>query len=398
MNLNPQTGGPRTAAPRSRKVFFVAGEVSGDIQTAHLIEELRRRDPHVELMGVGGSRMAAAGMSVVLDSTQWGVIGHAASLLRAPGLLRALHAVAAAVRRIRPQVLVLVDFPGFNLRLAQILRTEVPILYYFPPMVSVRLGNRAASIAALGMRLLTVFPFEEAAYRAAGANEVFIGHPAVDTVRPRHDAAVRRARLGLTEQVPVVGLLPGSRPQEIAAHLPVMVAAATTLGRMHRDLQFVLPVPADHLRPHVDRVLDASPLPVHVTGDVYDAMAECTVLMATSGSVTLEAALLGVPMVVVYRLSALSWQIALRITFTRHASLPNLLAGREIVPELLQSAFTARNLTAQVDHLLTSAPRRAEMAADLHRAVSRLGPPGATARAAGELLSMLDAYDKMETP
>ncbi len=373
----------------TRRVFFVAGEVSGDIQAAHLIEELRRRDPRIETMGVGGARMAAAGMSVLFDSSRWGVIGHVEPLRRAPEFLRALRAVGAAVRRISPDVLVLVDFPGFNLRLAQALRRTVPILYYVPPMVSVRAGHRAASIAALGMRLLAVFPFEAEAYRAVGADVVFIGHPAVGAARPHYDAASRRGQLSLPAEARVVGLVPGSRAQEIAVHLPVMLETAAALRRGHHDLAFVLPLAAEHLRPDVDRVLRGSSVAAAVTTEVYDAMAECEVLMAASGTVTLEAALLGVPMVVVYRLPWLSWQVALRLMSTRHVSLPNLLAGREIVPELMQRSFTAANLTAAVERLLDSAPRRAEMAADLRAAVAHLGPPGAVGRAADELLTML---------
>jgi lipid-A-disaccharide synthase len=370
-------------------VFFVAGEVSGDIQAALLIHELTRRDPSLAVVGVGGARMTGAGATLLFDSSDWGVIGHLAPLLRAPQFLRTLRAVTAAVRRVRPHLLVLVDFPGFNLRLAAALRTEVPLLYYFPPMVSVRKGDRARRVASLGARLLATLPFEAAAYEAAGADVTFVGHPAVDTVHPRWEPGVRRSRLGLSAGSRVVGLLPGSRTQEIALFLPMMLDAAATLARRHSDLEFVLPVAAAHLRADVDRCLERAALPVRITSDVYDAMAEATVLTVASGSATLEAALLGAPMVVVYRLPWLSALIASSLLKARVVSLPNLLAGRQIVTELLQAEMTPERIARQTDELLGSPARRAVMAADLRAAAARLGPPGAVRRAADEILRML---------
>ena len=371
-------------------MFFVAGEVSGDIQAALLSRELRRRNPAIELLGVGGDRMAAAGVALLFDSADWGVIGHITPLLRARQYLRRLRDVQAAIRRVRPDLLVLVDFPGFNLALASALRGTVPVLYYFPPMVSVRRGHRARSVAALGMRLLATLPFEADAYAAAGADVTFVGHPAVDTVRPVWDPAVRRARLGLSPGSRAVGLLPGSRAQEIAALLPPMLDAARQLRERHRGLEFVVPVPAARLRPAVDRTIARAGLPVHVTADVYDVMAEAAALVIASGTATLEAAILGAPMVVVYRLPVLSALIAAALLSTRLVSLPNLLAGRQIVPELLQYRMTPRRIAGHVDTLLHSAARRTAMAADLLAAASRLGPPGAVERAATEVLTMLD--------
>jgi lipid-A-disaccharide synthase len=310
-------------------------------------------------------------------------------VLRVRQYLRRLRDVIAAVRRIQPHLLVLVDFPGFNLRVAAALRGHPPVAYYFPPMVSVRKGNRGRRIAALGMRLLATLPFEATAYEAAGADVRFVGHPAVDMVRPMWDLDIRRARLGLSAGSRVVGLLPGSRAQEVALLLPIMLDAAARLARRHRDLEFVLPVAAPHLRPAVDRYVARTTLPVRVTAAVYDAMAEASVLMAASGTATLEAAVMGVPLVVGYRLPALSALIALALLSTRRISLPNLLAGREIVPELLQNDLTPGRLAAQTGDLLESPARRAAMAADLRAAAAQLGPPGAVGRAADEVLGML---------
>ncbi|HEV8352834.1 MAG TPA: lipid-A-disaccharide synthase, partial [bacterium] len=201
----------------------MAGEVSGDIQAALLIAELKRRPHPLQITGVGGVRMADAGAALLFDSSDWGVIGHVVPVLRVRQYLRRLRDVIAAVRRIQPHLLVLVDFPGFNLRVAAALRGHPPVAYYFPPMVSVRKGNRGRRIAALGMRLLATLPFEATAYEAAGADVRFVGHPAVDMVRPMWDLDIRRARLGLSAGSRVVGLLPGSRAQEVALLLPIML-------------------------------------------------------------------------------------------------------------------------------------------------------------------------------
>src|SRR5439155_1477423 len=246
-------------------IFIVAGEVSGDMAAASLAAEIIRLDPAATLRGIGGPRMAAAGVTILAESSTWSVIGHVDPLLRLRTHLRRLRQVEEMIRRSAPALLVLVDFAAFNLRLAELLRGAFPVVYYFPPMVSVRRGNRAAKVARLRMRLL---------------------------VEP-----------------------------------PVM----------------------------------ASGLPVRVVPEIYDAMAASDVLVAATGTATLEAAVLGIPMVAVYHLPWLSWRIAKRIASVPYAALPNILAGREIVPELLQDQMRGDAIAHIVQMLLTDAQQRAAM-------------------------------------
>jgi lipid-A-disaccharide synthase len=377
---------PRPIVP---SVFMVAGEVSGDMAAASLAAELRHLDSGVALVGVGGPRMASAGVNVLINSAAWSAIGHVDPLLHLRTHLRRLRDVEQLVRRTSPTVLVLVDFAAFNLRLAEQLGGFVPIVYYFPPMVSVRRGNRAAKVARVKMRLLATLRPEAAAYAAAGADVVFVGHPAVDTVRPSMDATRAREHFGIPANAPVVGLMPGSRAQEIRAHLPALLAAADLLHHQRPDLWFVLPAPLPELADLVRPPVKASGLPVRVVTEIYDAMALCTVLIVATGTATLEAAVLGIPMVAVYRLPWLSWVIAKRIVSVQYAALPNILVGAEIVPEYLQQRMTPQAIAQAVAALLADPQRRTAMKTALHEVATALGTPGAAVRAAREVLSTL---------
>jgi len=356
---------------------------------ASLAAEIHRIDPAVTLLGAGGPRMAAAGVSVVIDSAAWSAIGHVDPLLHLRTHLRRLRRVEGRIREVSPDVLLLVDFAAFNLRLAERLAGAVPIVYYFPPMVSVRVGNRAAKVARLGMRLLVTLRREADAYRAAGGDVAFVGHPAVDAAHPSMDPVSARRRFGIPPDAPVIGLLPGSRPQEIRAHLPVMLQAAARLRDQRPDLWFVLPVPINDLVPLVSPPVASAGLPVRVAGEIYDAMAICEVVVVATGTATLEAAVLGIPMVAVYRLPWLSWVIARRLVSVGYAALPNILAGREIVPELLQDRMTPDRIVETVMALSRDPARRDAMRAALRAVASDLGPPGAAARAAQEVIAVL---------
>lgn len=372
-----------------KTVFLVAGEVSGDMQAAELAAELRRRDPSLSLVGIGGRRMAAAGVQLLQDSTTWGVIGYVDPLLRLRTYLRRLGEVESAVRTRRPGALVLVDFAAFNLRLAERLRGLVPVAYYFPPMVSVRKGDRARKVAALKMRLLATLRREADAYAAAGAEVVFVGHPATDLARRAPGKAEARRLLDIAGGVPVVGLLPGSRLQEIRSHLSVLLASAQRIARAVPEVIYVLPVPAAEIREAVTSQAAATGVPVRVTPEIHAAMRASDVLVTATGTATLEAAVLGVPMVAVYRLPWVSWMVIKRIVVIRHAALPNVLAGREIVPELLQDRMTPEGIATAVLRLLQDPVRREAVRRDLLAVAAQLGEPGAAGRAAAEVLRLL---------
>ena len=374
------------------RIFLVAGEVSGDIYGADLVAALRRLHPDSELLAIGGPRMAAAGARCLVDSSGWGVVGWLEVLPRLPAFAYRLSAARRLIDRAAPAVVVLIDFPGFNLALAQRLGRRVPIAYFVPPMVSTRRGERARRIAGLGMRLLAVFPFEAQAYRAAGADVTFIGHPAVDRVRPSGPPQEIRRTLNVPPDAPLLALLPGSRRQELRRHLPVIVRALPAVRARFPAVRAVLPVATPRHRAQVEAAMRAAAVPVALVEggapEGYDALAASDFAVITSGTATLEALCLGLPGIVIYRASPLDYAIARRIAAVRWAGLPSLLAGREVMPELLQNALTASRLASAVIDWLADARRRNQQRQDLLALRDQLGEAGAAGRAAREILRL----------
>lgn len=371
------------------RIFLLAGEVSGDIHGADLARELRALDPAVRLEGVGGARMAAAGVRLVQDSSTWGVMGWVDAARQAGTFLRRLNQIHARLLAEPPGVLVLIDFPGFNVTLLRRVRGRIRVVYYVPPMVSVRRGQRARRVAALGARLLAIFPFEADAYRGAGGDVMFVGHPAVDLRDAVDPADQVRARLRIAASSPVLGLLPGSRQQELDSLLEPMLDAARSVRAASPDLRVLLAVASPIFRDRIDAAVSSSGVPVTVVEGARDVMAASTVLLMASGTATVEAMVLGVPMVVTYRSSWVNWWMAHLAVSTHWASIPNILAGESVVPELLQGRATSADMSAALRALLRDPTGLAVMRGRLERLAAALGPPGAARRAAVEVLTAL---------
>jgi lipid-A-disaccharide synthase len=382
------------ANARSR-LLFIAGEVSGDHQGALLAAALRRHRPGLAIAGVGGPEMAAAGVDVLAQSLRWGVIGYVEAYLRLPAFALRFWTLVRLIKWYRPDLLVLVDFPGMNRELVQHFSGRLPMVYFVPPQTTFRRGITAARMARAAVRLLTVLPFEVEAYKRAGADVVFVGHPAVDIVAAARPSPERlRAEWGI-DPGPVLGLLPGSRAQEIRHLLPPMLAAARDV-RVDRPVQWLLPVAAPFLRAGIARAVAESGAPVRlIDGRALDVMRVADLLVVASGTATAEAACVGVPMVVVYRLSRLSEWIVRRFVVTPGVyetgfSIPNLVMGRRIVPELFNEEVTGPRIRIEVERLLIDGVARTRMCDDLAEVRRRLGPPGVLDRASEETLRVLD--------
>src|SRR5437879_11249116 len=285
--------------------MLVAGEASGDLHGAALCHALRELDPSCRLFGMGGARMAAEGMKILVDVTARAVTGGSEAFGQVPRLYRAYRELRSVLEGPeRPAVLVLIDFPEFNLRLARAARrARVPVVYFIPPQVWAWRGGRVRTIRRVVSLVLAVFPFEPAIYRRAGVPVEFVGHPVLDAVVGAPDRATARRELGLGEHARVVGLLPGSRREEVARTLPLMRAAAAVVAAVRPDVRFLLAlaptVGAADVRQHVGAV----PRIEVVSDSTYAVMRACDLLLVTSGTATLEAGVLGTPMVVCYRLS-----------------------------------------------------------------------------------------------
>jgi len=364
------------------------GEASGDLYAGALARELLALDPAIAIAGLAGPRFAAAGGVLVEDYRGVNASGLIEPFARLPRLVAAKHRMIEAARAHVPDALVLIDFSGFNLRLAPAFkRLGVPIVYYISPQIWAWRPKRLATIARLVDRVLVIFPFEEAIYREAGVPVEFVGHPLVDlAAQPAPRAEFLRA-LGLDASAPTVAILPGSRKGEVARILPDLAASAERIRAAVPAAQFVV-ARAAHLDDALFDVVSARRLDrMAIVEDRADAvLAAADVALTASGTATVQCALHDTPMVIVYRVSPLSYRLLRRLVKVDAIGMVNLIAGERIVPELVQDAFTPEAVAREAVSMLTDSARAAGVREGLARVRSRLGGPGASRRAAEAIL------------
>jgi lipid-A-disaccharide synthase len=369
-------------------IMIVAGEASGDLHGAGLCTALRTLAPGTRVFGMGGERMRAAGAELLADVSRRAGVGGTEVVSSVPGLYRVFRRMRAALEREPPSVLVLIDFPEFNLRLARAARRAgVPVVYFVPPQIWVWRARRIRTIRRLVSLVLAVFPFERAFYREAGVPVEFVGHPLVDALASAPTRAEARRALGLADDALVVGLLPGSRHGEASRLLPPMTAATERLRARRPEARFVLAQAQTLDDALVQQAVAGAPA-IHVVRDAtYAVMRAADLLLVASGTATLEAALLGTPMVVCYRVSRASELMVRLLIRVPWINLVNLTLGRAVVPELrLRHELTVDRLVEEAQRLIESpAARQAQSAAfaELH---GQLGEPGVMMRAARKIL------------
>jgi lipid-A-disaccharide synthase len=371
-------------------LLLSAGEASGDMYAARLATALRQR-ADLQIFGMGGPQMRAAGVDIVADYSEVSVVGITEILSHLPSLIRAMRHLVGAAERRQPALAILTDFPGFHLRLARKLKARgIRNAYYICPQFwawrpwRVRIVRRRFAVA------LCIFPFEEKFYGDAGVPVKFIGHPLVGAVHPSVDRATFLKEQRLNPERPVVAVLPGSRSAELKQHLPVLHEAC---ARIYRESQAQFVVAAAH-NSSAAMLREGWPpeLPVRVVeGRTYDALASSNVAIVSSGTATVETALLDVPMVVIYRVTPLTAFLAKPLVRTPFFSMVNLIAGERVVPELIQSDFTPERVSQEVLRLLRDPAARATMRESLAEVRNRLGPPGAVERAADAILDLVCA-------
>ena len=365
-----------------RSVLVVAGEVSGDMHAAAVVAELRRRAPETSFWGIGGDHLRAAGMEILHDVREMAVMG-LPEVLRRYGFFRRVFAeLAAEAARRRPDLVLLVDYPGFNLRFAARAKAlGLRVAYFICPQVWAWHRSRIPSMAARIDRLLVLLPFEKPLFDGTGLRADFVGHPLVD--------AAAAARMEPTPDLPWCGtervaLLPGSRRQEIERILPALLDAAAALRARRPDAGFIVACPSDAIARQVESLAGgARPEGVRVVaGRTRHVLRQARAAWVASGTATLEAALMACPMVVVYRTSPLTWLLGRLLVRVPHIGLVNIVAGREVCPEYIQGAATPDALADALEPLIGDTPERAAMVRGLEEAAARLGPGGAAARAA----------------
>ena len=363
-------------------VFFSAGESSGDLHGANLIEALREADGGLEFEGLGGAKMSAAGMRLLEDVAGRGIMGFAEVVKSFGWIRRVFLKTVRRLEEIRPACLVVIDYPGFNIRLAGAARDlGIPVVYYISPQVWAWKKGRIHTIAKLVNKMLVILPFEEALYRAVGADCAYVGHPLLDQV-------ARFSPSGLFNGDCLIGLLPGSREQEIERLMGTLVDVARGIKEQHPEARFIAPC-VDSRREAQIRALSGGFEIETVVGQTYEVLNSARFCLVASGTATLETAIFGVPMAIVYRTAPLNYLIARHVVKIKHIGLVNILAEREIVPEFIQDRATAAEILPHALELINETPRRKQMLDDLRAVKTGLGDPGASRRAAQEVLAVV---------
>ncbi len=372
----------------AEEVLIVAGEASADLHASRVLEELRKLRPEVHAFGVGGPRLRAAGLEALAPAEDISVMGLAEVIPRIPRILGILRALRLAAAERRPKAALLVDLPDFNLRLAAKLKAlGIPVVYYVSPTIWAWRPKRAKKIAKVVDRMLCILPFEERFYEGTGVSARFVGHPLADRPAPG-TAESYRAELGLPAASTTIALVPGSRPSELRRIFPAMLDAAERIRAIRPDAQFVVPVAPtlarEQLAPYLASPLDHPDVKL-VDGHTEEVVGASDAALVKSGTSTLEAALMLRPMVVVYRLSWLSYLVGRLLVRIAHFALVNILAGRGLVPELLQGAASPERMAAEIERLLGDRAAREEQLRGLREVRDSLGEPGAARRVAEEV-------------
>ena len=376
-----------------RKILIIAGEASGDLHGANLVRELKKQDPTVACYGVGSRRMEETGVRLLADASEISVVGLTEVLLHIRKIYGVMGRLKKFLRDERPDLLILIDFPDFNIMMGKYAKKlGIPIVYYISPQVWAWRKGRIKQIAALVKAMIVVFPFEVDLYKKAGVDVRYAGHPLTDVVQSKYTKSEARSSLGLDPNARTIALLPGSRRKEIASLLPDMLGASALLRQQFPDLQFVLPVAPTLERSSIEAYVSGQQVPVTlVDGRVYDVLRASDAAIVASGTATLETGLMTVPMVIVYRVSGLSYRIGRMIVDVENVGLVNIVAGRRIVPELIQEDATPQKIADALSRMLGDPVYYKEITDALASVRTELGASGASARAASVVMEFLKA-------
>lgn len=378
---------------KPKKIMIVAGESSGDMYGGCLAESLKKICPDIRLLGVGGQNMRQSGVELIYDNRELAVVGFSEVISHLGDIISAFLTLRRKLKEENPDLLVLIDYPDFNLILARIAkRMGIDIVYYVSPQVWAWRPKRTVTIARLVRKIVVLFPFEVPIYKKVGLEAIFTGHPLLDQVKPSESREVFLKRLGLDPQKPVVGLLPGSRKKEVESLLPTIGQAAFMISRKRPDVQFILPV-ADTLdSAYIRSYLPSSPSITLVEGKTYDVMNCAVFLIVASGTATLEAALFTTPMVVIYRVSPLTYRLGRILIKTDYIAMANIVAGNKVVEELIQDEMTPASIADCALAVLNDPAEEKKIVEKLRVVRASLGKPGASDRIARIMMDTIGTY------
>jgi lipid-A-disaccharide synthase len=383
-------------AVQSKQVMLVVGEASGDIHGADLVRALSGKDQTLRFFGVAGEQLKQTKFEALLDVSQLAGMGFVELAGSLRNIWRAYRTLCQAMRERRPDLLVLIDFPEFNLRLARLAKQlQIPVLYYISPQIWAWRRGRVRQIARYVDHMAVVFPFEVPFYERRKVKVSFVGHPLLDIVRSREPREVVLTRLALDAGKRTIAILPGSRRREVSYHLPVLLDAALRLSK-DTKVQFFVIRASTVGRHEVESLLERVSLRIPIVEEKrYDALNACDLAWTASGTVTLETALLLKPMIVVYRLSWLTYALARILVKVRQVGMVNIVVGKAVVPELIQANFTAAGVVRETRNLLENRDQRDKIVRKLVTLREKLGTPGAADRVANIAMTMMGQGSSM---
>ena len=361
------------------RFLISAGEASGELYGAGILDALRRRVPGSEFFGVGGKRMRDAGFETVVDAHKISVVGLAEVVTHLPMIRREFKRLVSEAAQRKPDAAILIDFPDFNLRLARELhKLQIPVIYYVSPQLWAWRKGRIKQVQKYVSKMLVIFPFEADFYRDHGVKAEYVGHPLADEPMPSMTREQFASANGLDPAKTWIALLPGSRRKEVSLNLPGIIESAKLL---RGEYQFVLPVASSLDESWIRSLLLQRSLAVSLVHDARTALRHSRAAIVASGTATVEAALIGTPFVMIYRVTPLTYAIGRRLVKLDRFGMVNLIAGREVVPEFVQDAFVPRTVAAKVTGILADGPSRSQMLNDLAEVRQKLHPQGKTTAA-----------------
>ncbi|MGP8154622.1 MAG: lipid-A-disaccharide synthase [Smithella sp.] len=369
---------------KNKTIMIVAGEASGDMHGANLVREMLKVDPSLNFYGIGGNRLQKEGVELLANASDMAVVGLTEVVSKLGSILKIMGMMKRSLYERRPDLVILIDYPDFNIPLAKAAKKRgIKVFYYISPQVWAWRKSRIGQIKKTVSKMAVILPFEVETYHQKGFPVNYVGHPLLDMVKLNYSKQESRKKFDLTEDKITIGILPGSRPSEVSKLMPELLRAAQILKQEMPDIQFVLPL-ADTLEEIiVTKIISRLNIKVKViSGHTYDVISCADLVLVASGTATLETALLGIPMIIVYKISLLSYFIGRLFVHVKNIGLVNIIAGKTIVPELIQGDASGKRIAIEALSILKNGERRQEMIKELEAIRVRLGEPGAARRAA----------------
>ena len=376
---------------KSKTIMIIAGEASGDMHGASLVHEMLKIDSSLKFYGIGGNKLQEAGVKLHAHASEMSVVGITEVIPKLGTILRIMNRMKKSMDEFNPDLVILIDYPDFNLRIAKAAHKRgIKVFYYISPQVWAWRKGRINQIKKLVNKMAVILPFEVETYRQKGFPVNYVGHPLLDLVKTKYSPREARTKFGLKEGKTTVALLPGSRFSEVNNLLPEMLRAGEILAQHIQDIQFLLPLADTVEEKIITDIISGYSLKVNIiSGHTYDAISCSDLAIVASGTATLETALLGVPMIIIYKISSLTYFIGKFIVHVKNIGLANIIAGKTIVPELIQEDARGNRIAAEALDILTDAERKQEMIKELAAIRNKLGNPGAARKTAQLAYDML---------